>query len=396
MGKNIRYLYLDIVNYSEQANEQQSLMINTLNKIIVDSLKHFDIKNDERTLLPVGDAICIALENSDLGNDIPLQLALEILKKIDETKAFEVRIGINENEDDVVIDINERKNFVGYGINRAQRIMDQAAPSQIMIGVGTHEKLRGREKYRNHFRTYAVEDKHNNPFDVYQYTKESQGLITTEKIIPQLDEVIKNTINQSQRVNKLEIIHAEYGSDDKRYTVTQQIKNKIRNNSASINPNDKEFGDPHGQEEKWFYVVYSYNGKIHLNYILQNHPIKIPDTRYSVEYDPPSITPQDFFPGRWKCVFSGPIEGSEVFYIQDENKYIITKLERHAFNIERFGFNEREKKISFAKIDVKGKISDRLNNLNVVELGKRYEGEERLILAGKSVVEKMIYQKISD
>ncbi len=161
MGETARvqYVFLDVVGFTRNRSvEAQSEVIRKLNnlvltatKIIIKATKDNYIIVDEppennTIFIPTGDGIAIALIDVP-GFDLHLQLALEILRLIasynsgttDPTRQFEVRIGINENIDNIVPDINGRRNVAGAGISMAQRIMDKADASQILVGQTVYE-----------------------------------------------------------------------------------------------------------------------------------------------------------------------------------------------------------------------------------------------------------------
>lgn len=127
--------------------------------------------------LPTGDGICIALLDIKNPFDIHIVLSLKILELLnkynesqeDEMRKFKVRIGINENTDNLIIDINKSNNIAGAGINNAQRIMNSADGSNILVGQSVHERLSQREKYFDRFKKYSTIVKHNITLNLYQY-----------------------------------------------------------------------------------------------------------------------------------------------------------------------------------------------------------------------------------
>lgn len=164
--------------------EAQSEVVATLNDVVIKAMEDTGVSSGSRVLLPTGDGIAIALIDV-AGIDIHLQLALEILRLIaawnsdtsDPMRQFEVRIGINENIDNIVLDINGRRNVAGAGISMAQRIMDKADGGQILLGSSVYEILRQREKYLSSFRGYNATGKHGVKFSVYQFlSKNTRGL----------------------------------------------------------------------------------------------------------------------------------------------------------------------------------------------------------------------------
>jgi len=184
----IQYVFLDVVGFTKNRTvEAQSKVVATLNDVVIRGLNSLNVPNEDTVLLPTGDGIAIAMLEVR-GFDIHLRLALEILRLIDDHNSansdtmtnFQVRIGINENIDNVLKDINNRRNVAGAGISMAQRIMDKADASQMLVGSTVYEVLRQREQYFYSFRAFTAKGKHGVTFPVYQFlSKDSPGLKTS-------------------------------------------------------------------------------------------------------------------------------------------------------------------------------------------------------------------------
>lgn len=184
----VQYVFLDVVGFTKNRSvEAQSEVVATLNDVVTRGVRSLKVPEEDTIFLPTGDGIAIAMIEVK-GVDIHLRLALEILRLIDEhnsansdaMRKFEVRIGINENIDNVLIDINDRRNVAGAGISMAQRIMDKADASQILVGSTVYEVLRQREQYFSNFRAFTAKGKHGVTFSVYQcLSKDSPGLSVT-------------------------------------------------------------------------------------------------------------------------------------------------------------------------------------------------------------------------
>ncbi len=174
--KPVKYIFLDVVEYSTRTVEAQSDIISALNGIVKDVVTK-KLPEGRVIYIPIGDGICIALIDSEVNYDDHIQIALDIVRRIvaihnqqvQDTRKFEVRIGINENVDNLIIDINDNENVTGAGVNYAQRIMSFADASQILVGRTTYESLRHREKYTRAFRGYQATAKHNVRLEVFQY-----------------------------------------------------------------------------------------------------------------------------------------------------------------------------------------------------------------------------------
>lgn len=175
-----KYIFLDVVKFSKRSAEAQSDIVNQFNLIVKHTLEDQKIKNVDRILIPTGDGMCIALISPYLTYDLHMQIALGILKALDtynnattiQTRQFQVRIGINENTDILIKDINRRKNIAGAGINMASRIMDKADGNQILVSQTVYDELQPNERYMDKFRPFDAEGKHGLRFRVYQYVGE--------------------------------------------------------------------------------------------------------------------------------------------------------------------------------------------------------------------------------
>lgn len=172
----IKYIYLDVVGFTyNRSVEAQTDIVSSLNGIVRHVVSR-KISEEHIIYIPVGDGICICILKST-KYDGYIQIAEDIIRRIVSihnkaaitTRKFEVRIGINENIDNIITDINGNKNVCGAGINYAQRIMSFADASQILVGHTTYESLHHREKYSRAFRGYRAKAKHDTTLDLYQY-----------------------------------------------------------------------------------------------------------------------------------------------------------------------------------------------------------------------------------
>lgn len=183
-----KYVFLDIVGYTNNRTvEAQSDLISKVNNVVTTALTNFEINSDQIILLPTGDGICIALIAIMEPYDIHIQLALMILSLIedyndsttDKMRKFQVRIGINENVDNLVTDVNGNQNVAGTGINMAQRIMGYADGGQILVSQTVFNQLEWRESYISRFTQFQATFKHGINSPVYQYINQAcQGLNT--------------------------------------------------------------------------------------------------------------------------------------------------------------------------------------------------------------------------
>jgi class 3 adenylate cyclase len=173
-----KYVFLDVVQFSTKSAEAQSDVVCNLNTIVRGSLAELRIEEEYTLLLPTGDGMCIALISSTLTYDMHMRMALVILKSIDEfnktdsipeSRRFQIRIGLNQNTDILIKDINDRPNIAGAGINLASRVMDKADGGQILVSQTVYDELQPSEVYSAKFHRFDAIGKHDQKFPVFQY-----------------------------------------------------------------------------------------------------------------------------------------------------------------------------------------------------------------------------------
>ena len=176
-----KYVFLDIVGYTyNRSIEAQVHVIDALNAIVK---KHIDaLPVQQYILLPTGDGMCIGIIGAK-EFDTHIQLASSILDDvyldslgineslgiIQTQHQFELRIGVNQNVDNLVTDINGRPNLAGDGINTAQRIMSTAEPGKIMVSQSVYDMLNQRQKYMGKFKRGEFPIKHGKILVAYEY-----------------------------------------------------------------------------------------------------------------------------------------------------------------------------------------------------------------------------------
>ncbi|MGB9155688.1 MAG: hypothetical protein WCB20_04295, partial [Chthoniobacterales bacterium] len=77
------------------------------------------------TRIPTGDGMALAFYTSP---EAPAQCAVEISRDLKEHPRLQLRMGIHSGPVGGVVDVNERANLAGAGLNVAQRVMDCATP----------------------------------------------------------------------------------------------------------------------------------------------------------------------------------------------------------------------------------------------------------------------------
>jgi hypothetical protein len=188
--KFIRYLYLDVVDFTlKRSVEAQTDIVDTLNTIVRKAQNSLPLAPERVSYLPTGDGLGIAILDEQASYDIHMLFALEVLRFLQEAnqssedtmRRFEIRVGLSQNTDNIITDINGSKNVAGHGINTAQRVMSFADGSQILVSRTVVDTLSYRERYMKRFRQYRSTTKHGVGIMVYQFTDDScVGLSVSE------------------------------------------------------------------------------------------------------------------------------------------------------------------------------------------------------------------------
>lgn len=184
-----KHIFIDIVSYTHNRSvEAQTDLISILNEIIKNAIEALKINDENVIFIPTGDGMCISLININLPYDIHIQFALSVLEKIynhnqkesDKMRQFYIRIGVNENVDNLIVDINNQQNISGSGINYAARLENLADQSQILVGNTVFEKLVQREMYIDLFVSFSTVIKHGEVLNVHQYKNEELNFLNNE------------------------------------------------------------------------------------------------------------------------------------------------------------------------------------------------------------------------
>lgn len=146
-------LFIDIVAFSQQVIEDQRQSVRNLHLAVEQSsnLKQARKAGLVTALLP-GDAVILVFLPPDPM--LAAKSALEI-RSILNTSAHP-RMGINMGPVSVLEDLNGAKNFVGDGINIAQRVMDCADPGQILVSYEAANALQASREWRPYLHDLGV------------------------------------------------------------------------------------------------------------------------------------------------------------------------------------------------------------------------------------------------
>src|SRR5438034_4802573 len=139
-------LFLDIVGYSRLSVNEQHARVEELNEIVRLCEQFRKAEAASRLLkIPTGDGMALVFYKSP---EEPAQCAVEISRAIKGNARLQVRMGIHSGPVSGVVDVNERTNVAGAGINLAQRVMDCGDAGHILLSRHVAEDLAEYERWR--------------------------------------------------------------------------------------------------------------------------------------------------------------------------------------------------------------------------------------------------------
>jgi TolB-like protein len=139
-------LFIDIVGYSKLSVNEQHARIEELNEIVRLTEQFRKAEAAKRILrIPTGDGMALVFYKSP---EEPAQCAFEISRALKNNQRLQVRMGIHSGPVSGVVDVNERTNVAGAGINVAQRVMDCGDAGHILLSKHVAEDLAEYERWR--------------------------------------------------------------------------------------------------------------------------------------------------------------------------------------------------------------------------------------------------------
>ena len=132
-------LFIDVVGYSKLLMNEQSEVLQQLNQI-VRSTEQFRKAEAAGKLIriPVGDGMALVFFDSP---ETPVRSAVEISEALQNHPQIQLRMGIHSGPVNEVLDVNDRSNVAGAGINMAQRVMECGDAGHILLSKRVADDL---------------------------------------------------------------------------------------------------------------------------------------------------------------------------------------------------------------------------------------------------------------
>jgi TolB-like protein/Tfp pilus assembly protein PilF len=132
-------LFIDVVGYSRLLMNEQSEVLQQLNQVVRNT-EQFRIAETAGKLvrLPVGDGMALVFFNTP---EAPVRAAVEISEALQNYPHIRLRMGIHSGPVNEILDVNDRSNVAGAGINMARRVMDCGDAGHILLSKRVADDL---------------------------------------------------------------------------------------------------------------------------------------------------------------------------------------------------------------------------------------------------------------
>src|SRR5438045_4772446 len=140
-------LFIDIVGYSKLLLKQQSKLLSELNEVVSGTNEFRQAESAGKLIrLPTGDGMALVFRTN---TEAPAECAIEIARALKSHPAIQLRMGIHSGPVNEVVDVNQRANIAGAGINMAQRVMDCGDAGHILLSKHVAEDLEQDDRWRS-------------------------------------------------------------------------------------------------------------------------------------------------------------------------------------------------------------------------------------------------------
>jgi TolB-like protein len=132
-------LNMDVVEYSTLLITEQTRVMSELKRIVKETARFRRGEAEDKLIrVPTGDGMLLVFFD-DTG--APIECAMEIAKAMKSRPQIRLRMGIHSGPVNVVVDVNERSNVAGAGVDMAQRVMDCGDAGHILLSKRIAEDL---------------------------------------------------------------------------------------------------------------------------------------------------------------------------------------------------------------------------------------------------------------
>jgi TolB-like protein len=132
-------LNMDVVGYSTLLITDQSQIMSELTRIVRGTARFRQGEAEGKLLrIPTGDGMALVFFNDP---EAPIECAMEIAAALKNHPEIRLRMGIHSGPVNQVVDVNDRSNVAGAGIDMAQRVMDCGDAGHILLSKRVADDL---------------------------------------------------------------------------------------------------------------------------------------------------------------------------------------------------------------------------------------------------------------
>ncbi|MEY2487540.1 MAG: hypothetical protein QOH39_3188 [Verrucomicrobiota bacterium] len=167
-------LAVDVVEYSTLLITEQTRVMGELTRLVREtpSFKLAE-KEDKLLRLPTGDGMVLVFFDD---SEAPIECAMEISAALKNHPELRVRTGIHSGPVNQVLDVNDRSNIAGAGIDVAQRVMDCGDTGHILLSKRVADDLAPYPKWNRHLHDLGqCEVKHGRKISLVNFYTEEVG-----------------------------------------------------------------------------------------------------------------------------------------------------------------------------------------------------------------------------
>src|SRR5438046_1963363 len=139
-------VFIDIVGYSKLSINEQHAAVEELSQIVraAEQLQRAEAA-DRLLKIATGDGMALVFYTTP---EAPAQCAVQISRAFKEHPHLKLRMGIHSGPVSGVVDVNNRPNLAGAGLNMAQRVMACGDAGHILVSKHVAEDLEEYEHWR--------------------------------------------------------------------------------------------------------------------------------------------------------------------------------------------------------------------------------------------------------
>lgn len=132
-------LTMDVVEYSTLLINEQSRILRELTRVVKATARFQRAETEGKLIrVPTGDGMLLVFSEDPQA---PIECAMEIATAIKSHPDIRLRMGIHSGPVNKVIDVNDRSNVAGAGVDIAQRVMDCGDAGHILLSRRIAEDL---------------------------------------------------------------------------------------------------------------------------------------------------------------------------------------------------------------------------------------------------------------